>query len=80
MAEVDPDAAEVFGVFFHAVVLGADVGLLEEFEDAFLEDAGALAGDDLDEGDFLFDGFADDAVEGGVDLLAFVEEIVEVEF
>lgn len=79
VAEVDPEAAEVFGVFFEAVVLGFDVFLLEEFEDAFFEDAGAFAGDDFDEGDFFVEGFAEDVVEGGVDLGALVEDVVEVE-
>ena len=80
MPEVDEKATEVFGVFFDAVVEGFDVFLLEEFEDAFLEDAGAFAGDDFDEGDFFVDGFAHDAVEGGFDLFAAVEDVVEVEF
>ena len=53
--------------------------LLEEFEDAFLEDAGAFAGDNFDERDFFVEGFAHDVVEGGVDLAAFVEDVVEVE-
>ena len=79
MAEVDPEAAEIFGVFFEAVVLRLDVFLLEEFEDTFLENAGTFAGDDLDEGDFFVDGFADDVVEGGFDLAALVEDVVEVE-
>ena len=78
MPEVDEEAAEVFGVFFDAVELGFDVFLLEEFEDAFLEDAGAFAGDDFDEGDFFVQGFLDDAVEGGFDLLAAVEDVVEI--
>ena len=80
MPEVDEEAAEVFGVFFDAVVEGFDVFLLEEFKDAFFEDAGAFAGDDFDEGNFLVDGFAHDVVEGGFDLFAAVEDVVEVEF
>jgi len=79
MAEMDPEAAEVFGVFFEAMVEGFDVFLLEEFEDAFFEDAGAFAGDDFDEGDFAVDGLVDNVVEGGIDLLAAVEDVVEVE-
>lgn len=79
VAEVDPEAAEVFGVFFEAVVLGFDVFLLEELEDAFLEDAGAFAGDDFDERDFFVHGLADDVGEGGFDLAALVEDVVEVE-
>jgi hypothetical protein len=79
VAEVDPEAAEVFGVFFEAVVLGFDVFLLEEFENAFLEDAGTFARDDFDKGDFFVDGFAHDVVEGGINLPAFVEDVVEVE-
>ena len=35
MAEMDPEAAEVFGVLFDAVIEGLDVLLLEEFEHAF---------------------------------------------
>ena len=80
MAEVDEEATEIFGVFFDAVVEGFDVLLLKEFEDAFFQDAGAFAGDDFDEGDFFVEGFAHDVVEGGFDLLAAVEDVVEVEF
>lgn len=79
MSEVDKDAAEVFGVFFHAVVEGFDVFLLEEFEDPLFQDAGAFAGDDFDEGDFFIAGLVDNAVEGGLDLLAAIEDVVEVE-
>src|SRR4051812_2325401 len=76
---MDPEAAEVFGVFFYAVVAGFDVFLLEEFKDAFLEGAGAFAGDDFDEGDFLVAGLMDDVVEGGIDVGAAVEDVMEVE-
>jgi hypothetical protein len=83
MAEVDEEAAEVFGVFFDAVVEGFDVFLLEEFEDAFFEDAAppnfAFAGDDFDKGDFFIEGLVDDVVKGGFDLGAAVEDVVEVE-
>jgi len=79
VAEVDPEAAEVFGVLFDAVVERSYLFLLEEFEDAFLEDAGAFAGDDFDEGDFLIEGLAQDVPEGGFDLFAAVEDIVKVE-
>jgi hypothetical protein len=83
MAEMDEEAAEVFGVFFDAVVEGFDVFLLEELEDAFFEDAAppnfAFAGDDFDEGDFFVEGFLDDVVEGGFNLGAAVEDVVEVE-
>jgi len=79
VAEVDPEAAEVFGVFLDAVIKRLDVFLLKELEDALLEDAGAFAGDDFDEGDFLLDGIVDNAVEGGLDLFAPVEDVVEVE-
>ena len=79
MAEVDEDAAEVFGVFFDAVVEGFDVLLLEEFQDAFFQDAGTFAGDDFDEGNFFVDGFVHEVVEGGFDLAALVEDVVKVE-
>ena len=49
MAEVDEEAAEVFGVFFDAVIEVLDVLLLEEFQDAFFEDAGAFAGEQAPE-------------------------------
>lgn len=79
VAEVDPEAAEVFGVFFEAVVLGPDVFLLEEFEDAFPEDTGPFAGDDFDEGNFFVACFSNNVVEGGFNPVAPVEDVVEVE-
>lgn len=77
---MDKNAAEVFGVFFDTVILGADLRLLEKLQDTFFERAGAFARDDLHQGDAFFDGLADDAVQRLVDLFTTVEDLVEVEF
>jgi len=80
MPEVHEDAPEVLVVLLDAVVEGTDVLLVEEAEDALFELAAAFAGDDFDQSDALFDGFVDDALKLGLDFVAFVVDVVQVEF
>lgn len=80
MLEVDEDAAKVFVVLFDAVVHGADMLLVEKAEDTLFELAAAFAGDDFDEGDALLNRFVHDALEFGLDFVALVVDVVEIEF
>ena len=77
--KVDKDAAEVAVVLFHPVVQLADMRLIEETEDLFLELPAPFAGDDFDEIDLFVDRFLDDPVEFGIDLTAAVVDVVQIE-
>ena len=80
MPEMHEDAPEVFVVLLDAVVEGADVLLVEEAQHALFKLAAAFAGDDFDEGDALLDGFVHDALKLGLDPVALVVDVVQVEF
>ena len=78
MSEVNKYPSEVGIVLVDAVVELLNVLLIEEAEDMLLELPAPLPWDNLDQGDFLFDSFLDDAVEFGLDCLSLVEDVVEV--
>lgn len=80
MLEVHENPAKILGILFHPVVLPLNLRLLEEPQYLLLERPGTLAGDDFDQGNALFDGFPDDAMQGGIDVPAVVEDVVEIEF
>ena len=80
MAEVDKDAAEILAVFVDAVILGADMGLIQKAKNPFFELAATLAGNDLDQGNAFIHRFFDDAVQLGVDGVALVVDVVEIQF
>ena len=77
--KMDKDAAEVLVVLLEPVIQRLDVLLFQEADDAFLELAATLAGNDLHERDPLVHSLAHDAVELAVDSAAFIEDIVQVE-
>ena len=76
MPEVDEDAAKVAVVFFHSMIQLADVRLIQETQDLFLELAAPFAGDNLDEIDLFVDRLLHDAVEFSIDLTAVVVDVV----
>src|SRR3954463_9571745 len=78
-AEVDEEPAPVVAVLLDPVVQRLDLLLFEEPQHLLLQLAGALAGDDLDRRGLLGDGLVDDAAQGPVDLLALVEDVVQVQ-
>ena len=80
MSEMDENATVILVVLFDPVVKFLDMPLIEKTQYLLLELSAAFAGDDFDKGYFLVNGFFDDAVEFLVDLVAFVVDVVEVEF
>ena len=76
MPKVDKDAAKVVVVFFHSMIQLADVRLIQETQDLFLELPAPLAGDDLDKIDLFVDRLLHDAVEFSIDLTAAVVDVV----
>lgn len=77
--EMDEDAPEVFIIFFDPVIERADVLLIEKAQDFLFERAAPFAGDDLDQFNFLGDGFLNDAIQFHLDFVAFVINIVQIE-
>src|SRR4051794_25769010 len=78
-AEVDEDPTEVVRVLLHPVVERLHLFLLEEAQDPFLQLAGPLPGNDLDERRPLRHGLVDDLPQRFVDLPAMVVDVVKVE-
>src|SRR3954453_19331967 len=78
-AEVDEDPTEVVRVLLHPVVERLHLLLLEEAQDSFLQLAGPLAGNDLDERRPLGHGLVDDRPQRPLDLPAVVVDVVKVE-
>ena len=76
MAKMDKDATKVAVVFFDPMVERANVRLVEETQDLFLERAAPFAGNDLDQVYFTVNRLLDDIVERGVNLLAAVVNVV----
>ena len=79
MFEMDEDAPEIFVVLLDAMIQRPDVLLVEEAQHPLFELTAALAGDDLDEGGLLLDRLVDDAAQRTIDLVAPVENVVQVE-
>src|SRR5581483_3417909 len=77
--EVDEDPAVVVRVLLHPGIEGLDLLLVEESQDSLLELPAALARDYLDEGRLLGHRFLDDLLQGSVDLLAAVVDVVQIE-
>ena len=76
---MDEDTAEVVRVLLDPVVEALDLLLLEEPQHPLLQLAAPLAGDDLHGGRLLGDGLVDHGPQGGVDLIASVVYLVQVE-
>src|SRR5688572_7443155 len=78
-AEVDEEAAPVVAVLLDPVIELLDLSLVEEAQHLLLQGATALARDDLDEGGLLLDRLVDDPAQGPIDLVALVEDVVQVQ-
>src|SRR5215510_11561452 len=76
---MDEEPPEVLGVLLDPVIERLDLLLLQEPEDPLLELPRAFARDDLDDGRLLRHGLVDDRVQGPVDVLATVVDVVQVE-
>ena len=74
------EAAEILGVLLQPVVLGLDVLPLEKPQYVLLELSRALARDDLDQRRLLCHRLVDDGLQGVVDVLPAVVDVVQVEF
>ena len=77
---MDEYPSVVFVIFFNAVILLLDMSLVEKAQHFLLELSAALAGDDLSKLDLLVHGFFHDAVKLRVDLVAFIIDVVQVQF
>src|SRR5262244_465849 len=77
--EMDEEPPEVPGVLLDAVVERPDLLLLQEPEHPLLELPRALARDDLHQGGLLRHGLVDDRLQGPVDVLPAVVDVVQVE-
>src|SRR5262249_38123493 len=77
--EMDEEPPEVPGVLLDAVVERLDLLLLQESEHPLLELPRALARDDLNERGLLRHGLVDDRLQGPVDVLPAVVDVVQVE-
>jgi hypothetical protein len=62
------------------VIESFDLFLVKKFEHVFLQRARALAGDDFDHGSLGGDGLGHDVVQGLVDVAAFVENVVQIQY
>ena len=78
--EVNEYPAVILIVLFHAVIQFFDMPLIGKAQNLLFELPAAFAGDDFNERDLLVHGFFYDTVEFRVDLIAFVVNIVQVEF
>jgi hypothetical protein len=74
--KVDKDPSKVAIVLLDPVVQLANVGLVEEPQNLFLERATPFAGDDLDEIDFPVDCLLQDTTEFSVDLVAAIVNVM----
>ena len=79
MIESDEYPPEVFGVLVDAGVEGLDLFLLEEPQHMLLERARTLARNDFYEGSLRGDRLSDHLIEGTVDVVPFVVDVVEIE-
>jgi len=70
---------EVFIILLDAVIKLFDVSLIEKPQNFLLKLPTAFARDDFDETDFLFKRLFNDAIELGVDLVAMLIDVVQVE-
>ena len=77
-AEIDEKTPEILTVVLDAVVQGFDVGLLQKALYFFTQLAAAFPGYDLHLADLFFDGIIKGLLQGLVDRLAVVVNIVEV--
>src|SRR6266566_2910648 len=77
--EMDEEPPEVLGVRLDAVVERLDLFLLQEPEHPLLELPRALARDDLNERGLLRHGLVDDRLQGPVDVLPAVVDVVQVQ-
>src|SRR5215467_3781444 len=78
--EMDEEPPEVPGVFLDAMVERLDLLLLQEPEHPLLELPRALARDDLNQRSLLRHRLVDDRLQGPVDVLPAVVDVVQVEF
>jgi hypothetical protein len=77
---MDEEASKVAAVFFDAMIFRPDVLAVEEAQDTFLELAAAFPGNDLDQADPLADRLVDHPLQFGVNRLAAIEDVVQVQF
>src|SRR5450631_1635669 len=77
--EVHEHPAEVVRVLLHPVVERFDLLLIQKAQHVFLQGAGALSGDDLDQRRLLADRLVDDGAQRAVDIAAVVVDVMQVE-
>src|ERR1017187_7296346 len=79
-AEMHEKPPEVFRIFLYPMIKSFDFLLLQESEHMFLQLPGALAGDNLDQWRLFPHSLVDDVLQGAVDVLAPVVDVMQVEF
>lgn len=77
---MNEDATEIFVVFFHAMIQLFDMVLIQEPQHFFLELTAALAWDNFNKIDLSVNCFFHDLVEFFVDQIAFVVNIMQIQF
>jgi hypothetical protein len=78
-AKVDEYPTEVVRVLFDPVVELLDLLLIEKTQYSLLQLSTAPTGNDLNQTDFLLDGFVDDGSQRAIDVAASVVDIVQIE-
>ena len=78
--EVDEHAPEIARVLLDPVVLGLDIWFVEEAKDAFFELTRPFSGNDLDDARLGPLRLLDNTVQGPLDVVSPVVDVVEVKF
>jgi hypothetical protein len=76
---MDEDPTEIMRILLNPVIERPDVLAGEEAKHALFELTASLAGDDLNEPNFLLNGFLDDVSKGPIDIVASVVDLVEIQ-
>ncbi len=78
--KIDKQPPEILAVLINAVVFLFDMLLVEKLQYPLFQLSGAFSRDDLHGFDFLLNRLVDDILKLPVDLVAFVVDVVKVEF
>jgi len=79
MLEPHKQPSEVLTVLIDAVILGLDVLLFQKTDHGLFKLSAPFAGYDLNDRDLLLNRFVNDVIQGLIDLLSFIEDLVKVE-
>ncbi len=77
---MNKDTPKVFVVLLDAVVQFADMRLIQKTQNFFLELTTPFTGNNLDESDFLVNGFLHNAIQFSINLAAAIVNAMQIEF